>query len=78
MFEAAEIGDRPFAGIRPDVSIRMPWRELLALGARNHSFYDNRSFRRGRAELVRRYGGTTGQILRSGGWSSNAFRAYPD
>ena len=70
------VGVRPFAGISPATSIRLLRSVAKALGREDAAFFDNRSFRRANAELVRRFGGRTGEILRACGWSGKAFAHY--
>ena len=48
------------------------------LGVEQWKHFGNHSLRRSQAELVRRFGGTAGEILRAGDWSERALITYLD
>ena len=59
------------AALRSDIR-----RHAKAAGAEAPELFNTRSFRRGHADSVARFGGKLSTILRAGNWSSRAFKEY--
>ena len=49
---------------------------LTEIGVREAQRFSSRCFRRGAAQALQEQGSPLGEILRAGGWSSGAYRAY--